>query len=111
MTYTVTKTNNQQAATATGFQTFWDRYGKKRERGDAERAWLRLTEQEQLAAINGITAYQKRCQQQGGDVPYPAAYLNQRLWQKPKGRPPKYQKKVAETVTTAGDQFYGMDLW
>ena len=102
---------HEDNAVAVLFQTFWDRYGKKRERSDAERAWQRLDDKERQAAINGIVAYQKRCRQQGGDVPYPASYLNQRLWQKPKGRPPKYQKKVAETVTTAGDQFYGMEVW
>ena len=38
------------------FQTFWDRYGKKRERGDAERAWQRLTDKEQQQAIEQLKA-------------------------------------------------------
>ena len=93
------------------FQTFWDQYGKKRERSDAERAWLRLTEQEQRAAIKGIAAYRKRCSQQGEDVPYPAAYLNQRLWQKPKGRPPKHAAARSADSVTGNSPFDVMEMW
>ena len=88
------------------FQTFWDRYGKKRERGDAERAWQRLTDREQQQAIDGLAAYHKR--QQGATISYPAAYLNQRLWQKPKrGR----HSAVRSTVCPSKDPFSEMEMW
>lgn len=93
------------------FQVFWNSYGKKRERMDAGRAWQRLTDKDRQAAINGIPSYHKQCQQQGKDLPYPAAYLNQRLWQKPKGRPPKHRQKAAKTDTSADGYFYGMEIW
>jgi hypothetical protein len=92
------------------FQIFWDRYGKKRERSDAERAWQRLTGKEQQQAIDGIPAYHKR--QHGATIPYPAAYLNQRLWQKPK----RGNRSAAGTVRVAPasgrkDPFDEMELW
>lgn len=88
------------------FQTFWDRYGKKRERSDAERAWQRLTDKEQQQAVDGLAAYHKR---QGANIPYPAAYLNQRLWQKPK----RSQRGRCSTVppSKATDPFSEMELW
>ena len=77
------------------FETFWELYGKKRERSDASRAWQRLTDDEQQAAIRGIAAYHRQCQKDGRTLPYPAAYLNQHLWQRSKGRPPKTARRPA----------------
>ena len=78
------------------FNIFWELYGKKRERGDAERAWGRLTDDERQAAVKGIAAYHKQCQKEGKAPSYPAAYLNQKqLWQKTKGRPPKAAKRIS----------------
>ena len=81
------------------FNIFWERYGKKRERGDAERAWQRLTDAEQQAAIRGIDAYHRQCQKEGKVPSYPATYLNQRhLWRKIKGRPPRSAKKRSSSA-------------
>lgn len=92
------------------FNTFWNRYGKKRERGDAERAWHRLSADEQQAAVSGITAYRRRCEQQGTAPSYPAAYLNQRLWQKPR-RGRTRQAKAEDSRTDGTGSFYGMEIW
>lgn len=92
------------------FQTFWDRYGKKRERFDAERAWQRLTDKERQSAISGIVPFHKRSARQGTAIPYPAAYLNQRMWETARrrgGRP----MKAAVPAGTGKDPFDEMELW
>lgn len=94
----------------TDFQTFWDCYGKKRERSDAERAWQRLTAKDQQAAIRGVTAYHRRCKQRGIETAYPAAYLNQRLWKSGHGsRQVAY--RINGSAPHASDPFDDMDLW
>lgn len=94
---------------AEDFNTFWEQYGRKRERSDAERAWQRLTDDERRAAIKGIAAYHRRCMKEGKATSYPAAYLNQKnLWKKTKGRPPKSAKKA---VRPAGNPFDEMEMW
>ena len=96
------------------FNIFWDRYGKKRERGDAERAWQRLTEKERQDAIGGISAYHRQAERQGTSILYPAAYLNQRLWQKARrqrGRRPSAAKAAVPSSSASGNQFYGMEIW
>ena len=92
------------------FQIFWDRYGKKRERGDAEHAWHRLTADEQQAAIDGIAAYRQQCECQGIAMLYAQGYLNQRRWQKTRRQ---YGKKSANdtAATVRTDPFEEMEMW
>lgn len=91
------------------FNIFWEHYGKKRERSDAERAWQRLDDAEQQAAIKGIVAYHKRCRQEGKETSYPAAYLNQHLWQTRRGRRPSTAKANVQAGPAKG--FTDPETW
>ena len=90
------------------FQTFWDRYGKKRERGDAMKAWQRLTPEEQQAAIDGIPAYRRQCEERGTAMLYAQGYLNQRRWQQA-GR--RRGRKPSSPPPSTSDPFGEMEMW
>ena len=66
---------------APDFQDFWDAYGVKRERIDAERAWNRLSARDKRAAIAGIAAYREGCRRTGVAMKYGQGYLSHRRWE------------------------------
>ena len=63
------------------FPEFWDAYALKRDRMAAEKAYLRLSAKDRLAAFNGIAAYRADCQQHGVRMMYAQGYLNHRRWE------------------------------
>jgi hypothetical protein len=68
------------------FTEFWAAYPKRKNRGDAEKAWLQLKPDEQLFAklLQGLERaktsadWQKEC---GQFIPYPASWLRGRRWE------------------------------
>lgn len=71
---------NKKGGTPT-FPEFWDAYGFKRDRMAAEKAFLRLSAKDRLAAFNGIAAYRADCQQRGIRMMYAQGYINHRRWE------------------------------
>lgn len=63
------------------FPEFWNAYGLKRDRIAAEKAFLRLSVKDRIAAFNGITAYREDCQRRGFAMMYAQGYLNHRRWE------------------------------
>lgn len=71
---------NKKGGTPT-FPEFWDAYGLKRDRMAAEKAFLRLSAKDRLAAFNGIAAYRADCEQRGIRMMYAQGYINHRRWE------------------------------
>lgn len=63
------------------FPEFWNAYGLKRDRMAAEKAFLRLSAKDRIAAFNGIAAYRADCQQRGISMMYAQGYINHRRWE------------------------------
>ena len=63
------------------FEQFWNRYGYKRDRISAERAWKRLSAKDKRAAMDGIEAYRKDCAASGRMMCYAQGYINRRRWE------------------------------
>ena len=63
------------------FPEFWNAYGLKRDRMAAEKAFLRLSAKDRIAAFNGIAAYRADCEQRGIRMMYAQGYLNHRRWE------------------------------
>lgn len=63
------------------FPEFWDAYALKRDRMAAEKAYLRLSAKDRLAAFNGIAAYRADCEQRGIAMMYAQGYINHRRWE------------------------------
>lgn len=105
------------------FKTFWDHYGLKRERIDAENAWDRLSAKDKRAAFNGIKRYREDCQRQGMDMKYAQSYLNQRRWEgkmdkprqphplKPAGNAPGAKGRGNQPTETHQSQPIEMEKW
>lgn len=66
-----------------GFDEFWKVYPKKKNKGDAEKAWKRLPD---VLLTDILTAITRQCkteqwQEAGGQyIPYPASWLNAKGW-------------------------------
>ena len=65
----------------TPFKKFWEAYGLKRNRVNAEYAWDCLPETDRRAAIAGIAAYREQCMRSGVRMAYGQRYLNKRYWE------------------------------
>ena len=63
------------------FPEFWDAYGQKRDRIAAEKAFLRLSAKDRIAAFNGIAAYREDCQRRGISMMYAQGYITHRRWE------------------------------
>lgn len=68
------------------FDEFWARYPKKKNKGQAERAWLKLKPDETLfaAILSGLERAKASYdwQKDGGQyIPYPATWLNAKGWE------------------------------
>lgn len=71
---------------ASGFVEFWDAYPKKRNRGDAEKAWAKISPATELKStiLQAVEVAKGRddWRKDGGKfVPYPASWLNARGWE------------------------------
>lgn len=69
-----------------GFALFWQQYPKKKSKGDAEKAWLKINPTKELLEkmLAQITAQKQSAdwQKNGGQyIPYPASWLNSRGWE------------------------------
>lgn len=71
---------NKKRGTPT-FPEFWEAYGFKRDRIGAEKAFLRLSAKDRLAAFNGIAAYREDCQRRGVAMRQAQGYINHRRWE------------------------------
>lgn len=69
-----------------GFDDFWSRYPKKRNRGDAEKAWVKLKPTADLLdrVLRAVEVAKQRDDWRKNDgqfVPYPASWLNAKGWE------------------------------
>lgn len=69
-----------------GFDRFWEKYPKKKSKGQAERAWKKLKPGEPLQdrildAIERAKTSDQWCRDQGKFIPYPATWLNGKRWE------------------------------
>lgn len=62
------------------FEEFWKRYPLHEAKKSAERAWNRLSANNQLAAYNGIDRYKEHCRQTGMAFKYAQGWLNDHRW-------------------------------
>ncbi len=79
---TITKDKNIYAR----FEKFWKAYPKKKSKGQAEKAWLRVRPDEQLlatmiATIERAKKSEEWRREMGKYIPYPATWLNAKGWE------------------------------
>ncbi len=80
-----TSLNTSIKDTLAQFARFWTEYPKKKSKQDAEKAWLKLNPDTDLAdQIIGKVKIAKACddwqREQGRYIPYPATFLNGERW-------------------------------
>lgn len=68
------------------FETFWKAYPKKKGKGAAEKAWLKIKSLEALfgkivGAVNTQACSPEWAKEDGRFIPHPATWLNQRRWE------------------------------
>jgi len=68
------------------FDEFWERYPKKRSKGRAERAWVKIKPDEQLfsAILDGLERAKTSVEwlkDDGQYIPYPSSWLNAKGWE------------------------------
>lgn len=66
------------------FEEFYQHYPRKKSRGHAEKAWLKIAEPEQEKAILGAKAYAKRTTEEKTEdryIKHPATWLNGKCWE------------------------------
>ena len=83
------------------FKAFWDAYGLKRNRREAEQVWESLPASARRDAIAGIGAYQAARRKEDRPVEYAQKYLSRRLWEKSHAR-----RADAGSVLP-----FGMEVW
>jgi hypothetical protein len=85
------------------FDRFWKAYPKKKSKGRAERAFLKINPDEQLLATMIATIEQAKTSEewikQGGQfIPYPASWLNARGWEDEETEKNPLAGQVSETT-------------
>lgn len=80
------------------FAAFWSAYPKKRSKGQAARAWTRLSPSPELAETILAALERKRqsddwLREDGRFIPYPATWLNAQGWEDEDARPPTPRKR------------------
>ena len=68
------------------FDEFWERYPKKRSKGQAERAWAKITPDDALfrCILDGLERAKRSrdwLKEEGKYIPYPATWLNAKGWE------------------------------
>jgi hypothetical protein len=91
------------------FVAFWSAYPVKKSKGDAERAWSKLTATERPLCLPAITAQVRAMHFQGSDgnsyVPHPSTWLNGRRWEDEISKaPPPITKHTELTAVEAKHQ-------
>lgn len=82
------------------FQKFWDSYPRKKSKGDAEKAWIKIKPDEQLhdRILDALERAKTSAdwQKDGGQfIPYPASWLNAKGWEDEISKPPEGERKPA----------------
>lgn len=68
------------------FQVFWDSYPKKKNKGDAERAWksAKITDTLSVKLLSAVEAAKRGkdwCKEDGKYIPYPASWIRSKGWE------------------------------
>lgn len=63
------------------FTLFWDKYGYKKGKENAKKAWHKLNDKEKDLAIKAIDEYKKDCRRNQRQMKHPTTYLNQKTWE------------------------------
>lgn len=104
-------------AKAPDFKAFWDAYGKKRDRGAAEKVWKRLSARDRRAAVEGIAAYREACRRDGVAMMYGQGYLSHRRWEDEEDADLSQPRQEGLLFAGQGDglpeleAFEDMDVW
>ena len=74
------------------FDEFWKAYPKKKSKGQAEKAWGKITQPSEtlrliLDALKWQKASQEWTKENGQYIPYPASYLNAKGWEDEQSQP------------------------
>ncbi len=88
------------------FDRFWEQYPKKRNKGTAERAWVKIRPSDDL--FDSILAGLEKARgdpnwtKDGGQfIPYPSTWLNAKGW----------EDEYAQNKKAGGDDYFGYDDW
>jgi len=103
------------------FDEFWAQYPKKRSKGRAERAWVKIKPDEQLfkAILDGLERAKTSVewQKDGGQyIPYPASWLNAKGWEdeynppEQEGDRPRVDPALLEEYVRTATIHFGMKL-
>lgn len=89
---------------ARSFEQFWDMYPRKKSKGDAEKAWKKISPSHDLfdTIMRALQVQVKSAdwKKDGGQfIPYPATWLNRRGWEDDPGPP------VVDTIHRIDDKF------
>ncbi len=84
------------------FDEFWERYPKKRSKGRAEKAWVKISPNETLfeqivSGLDNSRASPEWTKEGGQYIPYPASWLNAKGWED--------EFSGGDTVDGEGDRF------
>ncbi|HCY83153.1 MAG TPA: hypothetical protein DHV22_16900, partial [Xanthomarina gelatinilytica] len=63
------------------FDTFWEAYNHKVKKAMSEKSWKRLSQKDQMQAIEHIVVYDKYLHRKHIAKAAPSTYLNQRYWE------------------------------
>lgn len=63
------------------FTRFWEAYGNKVSKMQAEQAWQRLSRAERVRVLVAIPKYRKFSTAKGYDLAYPAKFINKRMYE------------------------------
>ena len=80
------KRENLSDASQGGFLQFWDSYPRKKSKGQAEKAWAKLTPSPTLcetifAAVERAKVSEEWQKEHGKFIPHPATWLNAKGWE------------------------------
>jgi len=89
------------------FQSFWEVYPRKKSKGQAERAFLKIKPDEQLLATMLAKIEQARTSEEwldedGKFIPYPATWLNARGWEDEESR--RAVREARDPLQTSRDR-------
>lgn len=63
------------------FTIFWDKYGYKKGKENAKKAWRKLNDKEKDLAIKAIDEYKEDCRRNQRQMKHPTTYINQKTWE------------------------------
>jgi hypothetical protein len=75
------ETGTLQETTDLSFDNFWEKYAYKVDRISAEKYWEKMSDEEKLNAICGISKYKYRCKLKNTAMIYPIRYLRNKRWE------------------------------